>query len=316
MWLVAAKVIKDISLINKLFIISCLFLCALSGCGTHAPSPPKEKPADKGMIIGLSPEQNVFRQMERYQPLAEYLSKQKAIPVSLKVFPSYGNIIDNFVSSGVDGAFFGSFTYVLAHEKLGIEVLVRPEYLDGTSTYHGLIFVRKDSGIKSVKDMRGKRFAFVDKATTAGYLLPVWYFHKAGIKNYQTYLKEVYFTGTHEDAIYDVLSGKADIGAAKNTVFERLAATDSRIKSELVILEKSPDVPENGLAVRKDLDGILKEKLKQGLLNMDRDPDGQKVLIQLGARKFIETKNEDYAPVYEYAKESNLDLHSFSYTEK
>ena len=126
--------------------------------------------------------------------------------------------------------------------------------------------------------MRGKRFAFVDKGTTAGYLLPMEYFHKSGIKNYRAYLKEVYYTGTHEDAIYDVWNGKADIGAAKNTVFERLAAADSRIKDELMIIEKSPDVPENGLAVRKDLDRAMKEKLNQILLTMHETAEGEKVL--------------------------------------
>jgi phosphonate transport system substrate-binding protein len=163
--------------------------------------------------------------------------------------------------------------------------------------------------------MRGKRFAFVDKGTTAGYLLPVEYFYKWGIKNYRTYLKEGYYTGTHEDAIYDVLNGKADIGAAKNTVFERLAAADSRIKDELRIIEKSPDVPENGLAVRKDLDSPIKEKLKQSLLIMHETSEGQRVLKELGASKFIETRDEDYEQVYKYAREIDLDLQTYDMSE-
>jgi phosphonate transport system substrate-binding protein len=82
----------------------------------------------------------------------------------------------------MDGAFFGSFSYTLAHAKLGVEVLVRPENLKGISSYHGLIFVRKDSRIRTAKDMKGKRFVFVDKATTAGYLLPLDYFLEHNIK--------------------------------------------------------------------------------------------------------------------------------------
>ena len=94
-----------------------------------------------------------------------------------------------------------------------------------------MIFVRKDSGIDDAADMAGKRFAFVDKATTAGYLLPLNYFKDKGIENYREYFSETYFTGTHEDAIYDVLNRRADIGAAKNTVFDRLALKDSRIRT-------------------------------------------------------------------------------------
>ena len=54
--------------------------------------------------------------------------------------------------------------------------------------------------------MKGKTFAFVDKATTAGYLLPLAYFKHNGINDYNKFFKKTYFTGTHEDAIYDVLN--------------------------------------------------------------------------------------------------------------
>ena len=292
-----------------------VMICLLPGCKGSDVST-SSAPKVRQVVIGLIPEQNIFHQIERYQPLADYLSSKLDLDVKLKVIPGYGNLINNFSSSGVDGAFFGSFTYVLAHEKLGVEVLVRPEYSDGTSTYHGLIFVRKSSGIRSVKEMKGKIFAFVDKSTTAGYLLPLEYFHEHGIKNYRSYLKEVYYAGTHEDAVFDVLNGKADIGAAKNTIYEKLAAEHGRVEGELRIITRSPDVPENGLAVRKDLDASVKEKLKQGLLDMDKTDEGRKVLKQFGAARFIETIDKDYESVYRYAGEIGLDLKSFRVSER
>ncbi len=54
-----------------------------------------------------------------------------------------------------------------------------------------------------------------------------------------------------------MLNRKADIGAAKNTVFQRLAKTDPRIMKELVVLARSPDVPENALALRNDIDPVV-----------------------------------------------------------
>jgi len=265
------------------------------------------------LLIGLIPEQNIFKQVERYEPLANYMANKMGMEIKLKVLARYGNIIDNFVSMGMDGAFFGSFTYALARRKLGVEVLARPEGLDGSSTYHGLIFVRRDSRIKNVREMKGKRFVFVDKATTAGFLLPLAYFKIQGIKDYRAHFKETYFAGTHEDAIYDVLNKKADIGAAKNTVFERLAQADLRILRELEILEKSPDVPENGLAVRKSLASPVKETLREILLNMHLDPPGKTILQNFGARKFILTTDRDYEPVFQYAHEIKLDLVHYDY---
>ena len=288
----------------------------ISGCQRSDTPSVKQSTAENGqsakLHIGLIPEQNLFKQMDRYEPLARYVSQKTGIDIRLSILPRYGNIISNFVSAGMDGAFFGSFTFALAHEKLGVQVLVRPENLDGISTYHGMIFVRKDSGIRTVEQMKGKRFAFVDKATTAGYLLPLAYFRKHQ-KNYRTFLREYYFAGTHEDVINDVLDKKADIGAAKNTVFNRLAKSDGRISEELLILAESPEVPENALAVRKNLDSGLKSRLEAALLNMDSDPEGARILKAFGARRFILTRTSDYNPVYDYARQSNLNLATYDY---
>jgi phosphonate transport system substrate-binding protein len=263
--------------------------------------------------IGLIPARNIFTQKKRYQAIADYLSQQSGAEVVLVVLSRYGNIIDNFVATDLDGAFFGSFTAALAQEKLGVQPLARPEYPDGTSVYHGLIFVRKDSGIRTADDMKGKRFAFVDKATTAGYLLPLHYFKDHGVDDYHSWFAETYFTGTHDGAIYDVLHQKADIGAAKNTIFSELASHDSRISDELVILTRSPDVPENGLCVRADLDDSLKNKLKEALLNMNRHKKGRKILKAFGADRFIATAAADYAPVFEFADDIGLDLATYDY---
>lgn len=297
-----------------------LILCALllSGCArvdTEVPSKTgrtEEAKKAKPLVIGLIPEQQIFAQVERYEPLARYLSGKIGKKVKVVILPRYGNIADAFVSQGLDGAFLGSFSYILAHERHGVEILVRPEDHDGTSTYHGLVMVRKDSGITTAKQLRGKRFAFVDKETTAGYLLPLSFFRKSGIRDYRNYFKETYFAGTHEDVIMDVLNGKADAGAAKNTVFERLAARDRRLAAELLILAKSPDVPENGLAVRTDLDGKIRENIRESLLNMHNDPSGREVLNSFGANRFIATTDRDYEPVYQYVKEIGLDLSTYS----
>ena len=302
---------------KRLIILVCLCMTALIGCGekkeNNTTTDTQTVAARPSLTIGLIPERNIFTQLDRYEPVAAYLSKRIGADIKLKVLTRYGNIIDNFVSAGLDGAFFGSFSYVLAHVKLGVEPIARPEAADGTSTYYGMIMVRKDEGIKTAQDMKGKVFAFVDRATTAGYLLPLAYFKENGIDDYRKFLGETYFAGTHEAAIYDLLDKRADICAAKNTVFTRLAARDKRLTQELVVLARSPDVPENGLAIRNDFDGDIRNELKKALLTMDKDPEGVSVLRQFGAKRFIETTDGDYASVYKYVKQIGLNLSTYNY---
>jgi phosphonate transport system substrate-binding protein len=287
-------------------------LCALlvTGCsreGVDVAAPKQQRPT---LLIGLVPEQNMFKQIERYDPLARYLSARIGVDIKLTVFPVYDQILSSFTSQKMDAAFFGSLTYVLAHERLGVQVLVRPVSLEGSSSYYGMIFVRKDSGIRSIREMKGKRFVFVDRVTISGYLLPLAFFKKSGV-DYREYLKESYYAGTHEDAILDVLDHKADIGAAKSTVFTRLAETDARIRNELRIITRSPAVPENSLAVRRDLDVSLKDKLKTALLTMHEDPEGERILRKFGALRFMVTSDSDYRVVYEYMRAIGLDPHTW-----
>lgn len=291
------------------------FLCLVftTGCKKQEEAKKQEDQPRQSIRIGLIPEHNIFRQKNRHEPLADYLSQKTGINIELEVLSRHGDIIENFSSLGLDGAFFGSFTGALAHKRLKIEALARPESIDGISTSQGLIFVRKDSGIETAEDMKGKRFAFVDKATTAGWLLPLHYFQKEGVENYSVWFSEIYFTGTHEDAILDVLNKRADVGAAKNTVFERLAGPDSKVLKELLILTRSAPMPANALAVRSNLDSLMKKKLKEALLYMDQDAEGRRVLEKFGAARFIETTEEDYMPVFIFAEHLGLDLTTYDY---
>ncbi len=285
-----------------------------AACNTPAEKQaPKKTFGQQELLLGLIPEQNIFRQRERYQVLGAYLSKKLGITVTFTSLSRYGNIIEHFSSEKMDGAFFGSFTYCLARKQLGVDVIARPVNPDGTSTYYGYIFARRNSGIRDLAGMKDKRFAFVEQATTAGYLFPLAYFREHGIADPRSYLRDVLFTGSHDAAVQAVMNGEADIGAAKNTVYDRMTQEDPRIGKELSILLTSGPVPQNGLAVRKDLDPELKAAIARVLLEMDRDSEGIEALKKFGARGFVATTDSDYAYVYALAQQVGITLKAYRY---
>lgn len=260
------------------------------------------------ILIGLIPEMNIFSERERFKLLGEYLSKKTGVAMDFTILSRYGNILERFTAEKMDGAFFGSFTGALAIDKLGVIPLARPVDLDNTSTYRGYIFVRKDGGIRGVKDMKGKKMAFVEKATTAGYIFPLAYLRENGVSDRERFFGESYFMGSHDAAVDAVLDRKADVGAAKDSVYRRMRKENPRIDRELIVLAESPEVPSNGLCVRRGLEEILKQKLKDALLNMDRDPEGKAVLKKFGALRFLETTKEEYRPVAALAEEAGIDI--------
>ena len=274
---------------------------------------PRKTLGQQELLLGLIPDQNIFLQRERYQVLGAYLSKKLGLTVNFTSLSRYGNIIEHFSSEKMDGAFFGSFTYCLARKQLGVELIARPVNPDGTSTYYGYIFARRSSGIRDFADMKGKRFAFVEQATTAGYLFPISYFWEHGISDPRSYLGQSFFTGSHDAAVHAVMRGEADIGAAKNTSYDRLVQEDPRMGKDISIIAASEPVPQNSLAVRKDLDPELKAAVSRVLLEMDSDPEGIEALKKFGARGFVATTDSDYAYVYALAVQVGIDLKVYNY---
>ncbi len=273
--------------------------------------------AEEELVIGLIPEQNVFRQMERYKPLGEYLSDRVGLSVRFTMLSRYGNIIDSFTRGEMDAAFWGSFTGALAISKIGLIPIARPLWEDGSSTYHGLMIVRKGSGIDSVEKMKGKSLSFVDKATTAGYIYPLYYFKSSGkVNDVGSYFSHIQFSGSHDAAVEAVLSGDVDICAAKNTIFELMVKEDPSIADKVTIIDRSQKVPSNALGVRADLDPPLLQSLRRALISMERDQRGKKILKGFGAIRFIPTTKEDYAPVTKMAAEAGVNLAEYQYDNK
>jgi phosphonate transport system substrate-binding protein len=289
-------------------LVLCIFLLGLFASPASGEEGQKES-----ITIGLLPEMNVFKQKKRFAPLADYLSEHLGVTVKMTMLSRYGNIIERIKEDAIDGAFLGSFTGGLAISQLGVVPLARPINMDGTSTYFGHIFVKRGSNIKTVADMKGKSLVLVERATTAGYVFPMAWLKQHGVNDINTYFSEYSFAGSHDGAIDAVLKGKADVGAAKNTIYERMLKADPSLKNKLIILANSPRVPSNALCVDEHIDPQLREKLKNLLLNLHHDAKGIEVLEKLGAKRFVETSSEDYKPVLQLAKDAGIDLENYKY---
>ncbi len=282
------------------------------------------------ILVGIVPEQNVMIQKQRYEPLVNYLSHKlgERFSVELKLFPSYIEVCQSLVSGDINAAFLGSLAYTAVHEY--VNVLARPDYA-GVSQYRGIIFTRTQDNINNLAHMRGRRLVMGGRMTTAGHVFPLYYFKKNGIDDYQTYFSESNYVGTHEDAILTVLHNRADVGAAKDLIYNMLVKENPILERSLKVLAESPAVPSNAFVLRKDLalpcfdchirmrgkdimDASMPDQRDIGttitelLLVMPEDSAGRDALAALGnATGFLETADSDYSELYRMLKEINLD---------
>jgi phosphonate transport system substrate-binding protein len=265
------------------------------------------------IIIGVVPEMNLVKQMERYVPLSDYLDRKTGMDIEIKPLSNYGQLYEEMRDGKIDGGFFGSMVYGITRARIGIIPLVRAVQPNGKSTYTGLLFVRKDAGIKRPADMKGRTIALVDPATSAGYLAQKEYLAAHGI-DMEKDLK-IYWAGSHEAAIRAVLSHQAELGGAKNNVVAKFRRENRVFDASVEIINENPKkgLPENTLAVRKGLERVKREKLKKVLLAMNSDQEGKTVLAKFGASRFIATSDEDFKPLYDWVRHLKIDLTSYSY---
>lgn len=262
--------------------------------------------APRGLLLGIEPEHNIFVQMENYRKLAGYLSESLSLEVKLTIMSRYGEVLQRFKTLGLDGAFLNSYTAALALRELQLEPVVRPVNLQGEDVTHGYIFARRDSNLRTVAAMRGRNFAFVDQATPEGYLFPLAYLRQHGVEDPSTFFANSFFTGSHASSIFAVLDGRADLGAAKDAVFDRQVANDPSIGRELIILAESAALPETTLCLKQDLPDDLREKLTTVLLAMDSTPRGRQILQNIAARRFTRASQDDYRVIHQLVQEAGL----------
>src|SRR5207237_424278 len=108
--------------------------------------------------------------------------------------------------------------YALANQKYGAQVILATTRR-GQVTYPS-IFVTADPNIKTIADLRGKKFAFVDPASASGYLYPVAALKNAGLvegspPNLEAFFGSgnVVFAGGHDKVATAVYNGQVAAGA-------------------------------------------------------------------------------------------------------
>ena len=300
-------------IIQLFFLLMFAIFFLMPSAGTFAEGNKLQSADENTLRMVLVPEKNIFEQRRRYKFITDYLSTKMDMNFIVEIMEHYGDISTAFIDGKADAGFFGSFSYVLTHAKAGIEPIARPVLLNNESTYRGYIFVRKDSNIKTVKDMKNKSLVLVDKATTAGYIFQLFYFKYYGITDMEDYFSRISFANSHDAAAWAVYAGEADIGGAKDNIFHSLMEEYQDFKDQMVVISESPEVPSNGLAVRKNLNPAIKLRIKNLLLSLHETPEGQEVLKNFGALKFIKTNDDDYQVLYNMVKQLNIDLQTYTY---
>ncbi len=208
---------------------------------------------------------------------------------------TYEGILHDFAEKKIEAAFVGSLVAVLAMDQLGIQPLVKPELPDGVSSYHGVIFVRDDSDIYKIEQLKGRSLAMV-RATTAGHVFPGCVIMRLGLYDGLDQPR-IIWSGTHDDVFAKVMEGDAEIGAIKNLRLDALTRAHPQLKIRIITTGKS--VPSNALVLRSDVAKESADEFSRILLAMADNTQGREALQAMGAVRFIPCSQQEYVSVYQ-----------------
>ncbi len=260
--------------------------------------------AEETLRIGLIPSEDAQSMIESSQQVLDQLQAQLGMPVKPFVATDYNGVIEALRSRKLDVAYLGPFSYVLANQVAGAEAFaVAVTRKTGKSAYHSLIISRADSPIKSLADLKGHTFAFVDPSSASGHLFPKAGLEQAGYTPESTFSRMI-FSGSHDASILAVANRKVDAAAVADRILASALAQGSVKQGELKVVWTSPDIPESPMVWRKDLDPALKQKLAAALANVKDVPWGDQGMLD----GFQPTTDAAYDVVRDTATVLDLDL--------
>ena len=231
-----------------------------------------------------------------YKPIAAYLAAKLGRPVELRTVDTWEGLAKSLANGETDLALMGPWGYVLANHYSGAQVVSTILY-DGKPEYFAIMVTHPDSGIKTVADLKGKTFAFGDKGSTSGYLIPLHYFQIQGI-NPDTYFSKVLYT-KHQAIEAQVAAGELDAGADynrnRNAMIEQGLIKAERSK----IIWQSAPLPNDAFAVSKALwgDKVFVAKLQAALASVGTGLAMQPKLLPAHYTGFVTQDNAFYKPI-------------------
>jgi phosphonate transport system substrate-binding protein len=230
-----------------------------AGLALGAVSPPAVAQASLHLV--LTPSQKPTDLLRTGEEFGHVLGKLVGIPVRVTVASDYAAVIEALRNRSADLAFVHPGGYVLASREAKARIVAKNLW-HGKSSFTSRIYVRRESGITSLEELRGRTIAFVDPASSSGYIYPMVLLIKRGLvtnRDPRTFFKEVVFSGAHDASMRALLNGHVDAIASFDLPAER---------ERLSVVAETEPIPEAGIAARDGLDPAVVARVRAALLQI------------------------------------------------
>ncbi len=264
------------------------------------------------LTVQFVPSQNADTLEAKAKPLEKLLSDKIGIPVKVSVSTDYNTIIEAMASKKVDVGFLPPTAYVLAKEKGAAEVILQAQRFgvqddtgapttDLVDFYKSMIIVKKDSSIQSVADLKGKKIAYQNVTSSAGFVWPAAKLMEAGLDPLKDV--EAITVKGHDQGVLAVLNGDVDAAAifqdARNTVKNDYPS----VFEDTRVLAYTEPIPNDTISVRSDMSPEWVEKLQNAFMELGKDEEGHKIISEIYTHEgYVTSDDSKFDIVREYGE--------------
>ncbi|MBI3060483.1 MAG: putative selenate ABC transporter substrate-binding protein [Deltaproteobacteria bacterium] len=258
----------------------------------------------KELRISAIPDENPQEMLRIYAPFADYLAKEIGAPVKFTPVVDYAATVEGLAANKLDMVWYGGLTSVQAarRAKGATRIVMRKEDAEFKSHF----ITRKETGIRSLKDLKGKTFSFGSVSSTSGHLMPRYFLLKGGINPEKDFSK-FSFSGAHDATAAWVEASRVDAGALNFLVWDKLVETKKVDTGKVVIFWTTPPYVDYVWTVRGGLDKGLMEKISKAFVKLDyKKPEDKKLLDLHRTKGYIPAKDADWKGIEEAALAAGL----------
>jgi len=254
--------------------------------------------AQAPLHLVLTPSQKPTDLLATGEEFGRVLGRLAGVPVRVTVASDYAAVIEALRNRTADLAFVHPGGYVLASREAKARIVAKNLW-HGKATFTSRIYVRRESGITTLEGLRGKTIAFVDPASSSGYVYPMVLLIKRGLvtnRDPRTFFREVVFSGAHDASMRALLNGHVDAIASFDMAREQYLK-DPVERDRLIVVAETEPIPEAGIAARDGLDPAVVARVRAALLQI-RGPAHANLLERLyDIDGFEPAEDRDYDPV-------------------
>lgn len=256
--------------------------------------------AFESLKITILPDKSGGDRAVKIAELKKYLTETIGVPVEIDIATDYDNAVERLVSGISNVAYLGPLTYVQAEaQDSSIEPLVAPiDSQTGRPWYTSAIVSTIE--IKTLEDLRGKRFGFVNESSTSGFLVPNHEFKKMGL-NPETDFAEIRYGGAHDDNVQLLLQGEVEAIAIDQSTYRTNRDSGILDPSKYHLIWESQPITNAPVVIRKNIPPDIKIQLQKAFVNAPSGLVGISVSESAG---YTIVQDGDY----EFVRELYLDL--------